>query len=436
MPWCQELPKKFPGAEFAFDAGGMLTAALNMGLPSPINIQVKGSNLDTSVEIARIIHSEAQKVPGAVDVRIAQRMDYPQLDVEIDRIKTARLGINVEEVVKNLVTATNSSINFAPAFWIDEKNGNHYFIGAQYYEKDIKSIDTLKDIPLTSFSGKTAQSGTPPLLRNLATFKRSSGPNVVNHYNITRVIDIFANVKKGYDSGTVALQIEKRLENSPELRARTKGSGVYEVLGSPRNTGGKKMGKYEGKGYTFEMRGEVYTMRKSFSQFLGGLVIAIALIYLVMVAQFRSFLDPLVIMSGIPLGLIGVGWLLYFSGSYLNIPSFMGIIMMSGIVVQYGLLLIDFANRGIGEGLSPKEAIVQAAELRIRPILMTSITAVLTLLPIAIGFEGGEANAPLARAIIGGVLAATVLTLFVMPVLYITLKGGEKVSSPEVEKQS
>jgi len=411
------LNREFPGVDFAFDTGGMLTAALNFGLPSPINVRVQGSNLFTAEEIATHVQRIAAGVPGAKDVRIAQRMDYPQIDVQVDRVKAALLGVSQEDVVKNIVTTVNSSINFAPAFWIDERNGNHYFFGAQYREEDIESIETLRDIPIT---GK--DSVRPVSLRNIAEFGRKTGPAVVTHLNITRTIDVYANVASGHDVGSVAAEIEQRLENSPVLQPVGKPSarGVsYEVGGA-----------YAGKGYSYLMAGEVETMRASFKQFAGGLLIAVILVYLTMVAQLRSFGVPFVILLTIPLGMIGVGFMLYATGTNLNIPAAMGVIMMTGIVVEYSIILLEFADQRVRAGRPVQSAIREATWIRLRPILMTSLTTWLALIPMAIGGRGGEANAPLARTIIGGVLAATVLSLIVAPCLYVLFKRTKDEPSP------
>ena len=397
----RRLGQRFPGVEFAFDTGGMLTAALNFGLPSPINIQVFGSQLDVAHEIAQAIVEEVRGVRGATDVRIAQRLDYPAIEVNVDRVKAAYLGLTAEDVVKNIVTALNSSINFDPAFWIDHRNGNHYFIGAQYFEDAIQSLHTIENIPITGKNG-TAK---PVLLKNVATFERTSVPAVIEHTNITRRTDVFCNVV-GRDVGSVAADIEHRLANSTTLQELMEDQG------------------YAQRGYRYHMRGEVQRMQDSFQQFRFGLIIAALLVYLVMVAQLRSFLDPFIIMFAVPLGFIGVVWTLFLTGTHLNMPAFMGIIMMVGIVVEYSIILVDFITRlHREEGLTLHEAVVRAGGLRLRPILMTSLTTVLALLPMAIGFgHGGEANIPLARAIIGGVLGAMLLTLFVVPALYLMLK--------------
>ncbi|MFQ5738231.1 MAG: efflux RND transporter permease subunit [Acidobacteriota bacterium] len=407
----KRLSEEFPWVEFAFSTGGMLTSALNFGEPSPIHIQVSGSRLETSLEVARIIRREAAKVAGAVDLRIAQRLDYPIVDIDIDRAKAAFLGLTVEDVVKNIVTATNSSVNFDPAFWIDHRNGNHYFIGAQYLEKHLLSMETLRDIPIT---GANSRQAIP--LRNVARFRRTTGPATISHRNITRVVDVYANVARGYDAGSVMASIENSLQEVSELGPaprQTERGVAYEVTGP----------EFRGKGYAFEISGEMRTMREAFSQFGNGLLIAVILVYLIMVAQFRSFLDPFVVLLTVPLGFVGVVFLLFFTDTHLSIQSFMGIIMMVGIVVEYSIVLVDFANGQLRKGGTTLEAaMTSAARIRLRPILMTSLTTVLALAPMAFGFGGGDANIPLARAIVGGVLGATILSLFVVPCLYVMLK--------------
>lgn len=406
----RKLKERFPSVEFAFDTGGMMTAALNFGEPSPIHFQVTGSDLHVAQDIAKIVKREAESVEGTADVRIAQRMDYPTLNVEINRELAAYQGVTTENVMKNLVSATNSSINFQPAFWIDESNGNHYFMGVQYFEEDIRSLDTLRDIPVTG--GDSVQ---PALLRNLAEIRTGTGPAVINHRNITRATDIYVNVLPGYDIGSVVASIEERLEADSELRpiARTTERGrVYEVTGP----------EFAGRGYLFEMQGEVRSMRESFDQFTAGLIIAAILVYLVMVAQFRSFRDPFVIMLTVPLGFIGVIALLAATGTHLSIMTFMGTIMMVGIVVEYSIVLVHFANRQVAEGNDPHAAILEAGKVRLRPILMTSLTTMLALLPMALGVGGGDANVSLARTIVGGVAGATILALLVVPCLYVMLR--------------
>ncbi len=426
----KRLARKFPGIEFAFDTGGILTAALNMGEPSPIHLQIAGYDLDKAHEIADRLVETISLVPGATDVRVAQRIDYPMIEVEIDRIAAADHGVTPQETMEALVSATNSSINFDPAFWIDPSNGNHYFLGSQYPEDRINSLDSLKMIVV-----REDEDGTPVYLSDIAKFDTTkTGSNVINHRNITRVTDVFANIEPEYDLGSVVADIEDRLKVHPDLKlqpirdSRAAASRyplwlqkVLAVTGMNRPTRFEIAGG-DYAGMTVEVHGEIRSMRDSFVDFTLGLVLAAVLVYLVMVAQFRSFLDPMIVMATVPLGFIGVALILKLTGTRLNIQSFMGIIMMIGIVVEYTIVLLDFANLRLKEGADVKAAIVDAAMIRSRPILMTSLTTILALLPMAIGFAGGEADEPLARTIVGGVIAATLLPAFVVPCLYILVK--------------
>jgi CzcA family heavy metal efflux pump len=389
------LPGKFPGVSFAFDTGGLLSAALNFGLPSPIDIQVTGNSLEEAQKIGQQVKAEVLQVPGTADVRIQQKLDYPAFKVDVDRVKAAYLGLTQEDAVKNIVTALNSSVNFLPSFWIDERNGNHYFLGAQYPEDQIRDKATLENIPLTDPAPRGAQAVEPTLVRNVAAISHTVAALEVEHRSIARVTDVYANVA-GRDIGSVAAEIQKRL-NQIRLPA----------------------------GYTVVMRGEVQSMQESFAGLGYGLLMAIALVYLVMVAQFRSFLDPLIILMAVPLGVVGVIGALLLTGATLNIQSYIGTIFMVGIAVSNSVLLVDFANRLRAEGMPVEEAVVRASGIRLRPILMTSIAAIVGLLPLAIRLgTGAEATVPLARAVVGGLAASTILTLFVVPSLYVTLKAG------------
>src|SRR6058998_1352775 len=329
----EELPQQFPGIEFNFDTGGMLSAALNGGLPAPINVQVEGNKLEVAHQIAEKIKRYAETVPGAVDVRIQQKLDAPQINVDVDRVKAAQVGLTQEAIVKNIVTALNSSINFAPSFWIDEHNGNHYFIGAQYREDDIKSLETVLDIPVT-----TKMQPVPIPLRNVAKFSRGTAYSEINHLNITRVTDVFVNVR-GRDVGSVAGEIERYIDKIKNDRAQVP------------------------EGYSIQMRGEVQTMHESFKSLGFGFFLAVVLVYLVMIVEFRSFLDPFIVMFAVPLGLIGVAWMLFLTRTFLSVQSVMGIIMMVGIVVSFSVLMVDFANRILVEspGKNSRNAILEAA---------------------------------------------------------------------------
>jgi len=361
-------------------------------------VQVDGNKLEVLQDIALKIKKEIEKIPGTVDVRIQQKLDYPQLNIDIDRVKAGDLGITVEDIVKNVIASVNSSVSFDPAFWVDEKSGNHYFLGVQYPEEILNSLDEIKDIPVGEVGSYSYS-----LLRNLVSFKRANSPVEINHKNITRITDVFSNVS-GRDVGSVAQDIEARI---------------------------KKIKLPEG--YKVNMRGEVSSMKESFGQLGFGLILSIILIYLVMVAQFKSFVDPFIIIFAVPLGLIGVAFMLFLTNTTLNIQSFIGIIFMGGIVVSNSILLVEFANRLLGQGYKPLDAILEAGKVRLRPILVTSLTAILALIPMAIGIgKGAEANIPLARAVIGGLTASTFLTLFVVPIIYLMFKRnsqeGEKIN--------
>jgi len=397
------LPEEFPGVSFTFDTGGLLSAALNNGLPSPVDIQVIGNSLAVAHDIAQNIEAQVRQIPGTADVRIQQKLDYPVFNIDLNRVKAAYVGLTQQDVVQNVVTALNSSVNFLPSFWIDEKNGNHYFLGAQYTEDEIRDKSTLENIPLTDPSPPGESSRQPTLVRNIATITHGVTPLEVEHRNITRVTDIYANVS-GRDVASVAGDIQKRLDK----------------LSLPA-------------GYRVEMRGEVQSMRESFSGLGFGLLMAVGLVYLVMVAQFRSFLDPLIILFAVPLGLVGVVAILLVTGTTVNIQSYIGTIFMVGIAVSNSVLLVEFANRLRSEGAPLHEAVVRAGGIRLRPILMTSIAAIAGLLPMAFRLgTGAEANVPLARAVVGGLAASTVLTLFVVPALYLTLKERKAETAPQV----
>jgi multidrug efflux pump subunit AcrB len=327
------------------------------------------------------------------------------MTIKMDREKAARLGLTPEDVMQNLVSATNSSVGFDPAFWIDKSKGNHYFIGVQYPEDILHDIDAILNIPVL------IRDGVPIRLRNVATVEHGVGPGSISHRNIGRVMDVYVNVERGYDVGGVMTAIERNIVSNEALGAKFEQDERGEVY---------RLANYPGT--ALRTQGEVKEMRKSFKQFAAGLVIAAVLVYLVMVAQFCSFIDPMIILLTVPLGFVGVVIMLLATGSNLSIMSLMGIIMMVGIVVEYSIVLVDFANHRLDEGLSVREAIIDAARVRVRPILMTSLTTWLALLPMAIGIGGGDANAPLAQAIIGGVIAATLLSLLVVPCLYVIFK--------------
>ena len=379
------LKQRFPGVEFIFNTGGIVTSALSFGLPSPLDIQITGNDLMKAHAVAEQVRALVRDVRGTEDVRIQQRYDHPEIKVDIDRTKAAAQGISADDVVKNTVAALNSSVNFKPSFWIDEKNGNHYYVGVTYPEVALDNPQAVRDITLTGPGGQQTQ------LKDIAKTSLTAAPIEINHLDIERVTDVFANVE-GRDIGSVAREVEQRLA---PLRRQLP------------------------EGYKITIRGEVQSMHESFANLGLGLGLAVLLVYLVIVPLLRSFMLPLIIIAVIPLGLIGVVAMLLATNTYLSIQSMMGIIMMVGISVAYSNLLVEKMNALLHTGLPLAEAIRAGAANRFRPILMTAVVAVLALVPMALGLErGSEATVPLARAIIGGVLAATLLSLFVVPILF------------------
>jgi multidrug efflux pump subunit AcrB len=403
------LAEEVPGVEFSFDTGGLVSSALNFGLPAPINLQIEGKDQNEQYKVAQEFKDLVSQVPGAVDVHIQELTNYPKLVIKADRVKMAKLGVTQKNLVENLMSVLNSSTSFDPAFWLDYKTGNHYFVGVTYREEDIHAISTLENVPLTGAGTKK-----PLVLKDVAEIKTGSAAVEVAHLNLTRVVNLYANVS-GRDVGSVAADIQQRLSAwSKPVTSATSNLPAWSV---PDH-------KHPGKtlaGYTVRMRGEVASMQESFASLGFGLVLAAVLIYLLMVAQFRSFLDPFIIMFAVPLGIIGVLVILYLTGTTVNVQSFMGVIFTVGIDVSNSVLLVEFANRLRRErGLNAYDAALESAVVRLRPILMTSLAAIIGLLPMAL--TSGEANTPLARAVIGGLAASTLLTRFVVPCLYVMVK--------------
>lgn len=393
-----KLADLYPDEKFFFVSGGIVNAALNEGVAAPIDIQVSAGSLAAARTRAEQVVRAVAAVPGAVDVQIAQALDYPQLDVQVDRTRAKYLGLDQDEVARTILTALGSSVGHAPTIWIDPKSGTDFFMGVQYETNEAASLDELRNIPL---SLQTPGGPITVPLSNVATLRRVNIPGEIAHYNIGRVYDVLVNVA-GRDVGSVAADVDRALA-----------------------------GLTDEPGVTLTVRGPVETM-KTGGRMLGvGLAVATVLVYLVMLAQFRSFVDPLIIMLAVPLGLAGVLASLFFTGTTLNIQSLMGTLMMIGVVVNNSILLVEFANVLRARGLDPRHAAVAAALIRLRPILMTSLTLVASMLPLCVRLApGGEAMIPLARALVGGMLASTVLTLVLVPCVYVAVKGRAAAAAP------
>jgi multidrug efflux pump subunit AcrB len=383
---------KFPGVEVSFNTGGMITAALNEGKPAPIDVQVKGNDLKVLRGLAERIRDTVATIEATRDVRVLQRIDQPAKNINIDRIKAAELGIEPVDAIKNIVSALNSSVTFNKAFWIDERNGNHYYVGVTYPQSDIDNQFVLENVGV----GSKTQDKTIPF-RNFSKITDGANPVEINHHNLTREFNVYANVE-GRDVGSVSDEIQDMIDNI-KLPA----------------------------GYEVNFQGEVAVIKSSFGDLGLGLVLAIVLAFLIITPLFRSFLQPVVIIFTFPLGIIGVALLMWLTNTYLSIQSIMGIIMMVGISVSYGNILVDRINALTYKGLNTMEAIVDGATDRFRPVLMTASTTSLGLLPTALATNpGSEANVPLAIAVIGGTFMATLLTLYIIPILYSFIAKKEK----------
>jgi multidrug efflux pump subunit AcrB len=431
------LARELPSVKFSFQTGGIISDVINFGLPAPIDIKISGPKLQEVAEAASLTQAAVSKVSGTADVQIRQGMDYPELHLDIDRAKAAYLGLNERQVVIDLATGLSSNLQFNPGYWIDPRSNNAYFVVAQYPEQSLVRFDDFLNTPLvgsrvdrpsmasalssldrgssvslqqTAFSQQgirapgsaTAQGAV--LLRDIVDVNRRTGPETIDHYNLQRTMDVLINIP-GNDLGRVASWVEDALKQ----------------MALPKDV-------------IVSLKGEVDAMRAALKGFGGVLPLAMVLIYLVMVGLFRSYVDPLVIMCAVPLGFIGVIAMLLATNTSVNVESLIGTLMMVGIVVSNSVLLVDFGNRRMREGIPVIEAVVEAGRQRIRPILMTSLATICGLAPMALGFgEGSEANIPLARAVIGGLLVSTVMTLFFIPVLHALAKKRSDTRSAELD---
>jgi multidrug efflux pump subunit AcrB len=395
----QKLRDEVPEVSAYFQSGGLVDSVLNMGMPAPIDIQISGSSLRRSYATAAQIASQVRTLPGVSDVLIPQDIDYPALQLNIDREKASLVGLSQKEVVDNVITALTSNGMIAPNYWIDPKSGNPYMLTVQYPEDAVKTVEDLKQIPL-----RGAKAKEPTALDTVVSLKTIPTPTEVDHYQLFRVIDVYVSPKTE-DLGKVTEQIDKILANTklPE-------------------------------GVRVDLRGSVQNMRSSFKSFAIGLLLAVVLVYLILVAQFASFLDPLIILLAVPPGLAGVLLFLLITGTTLNVMSLMGVVMMVGIVVSNSILIVEFTRQLRHQGKPLKEAAAVASRQRLRPVLMTSLATLLGLIPMALKLgTGSEAYAPLARAIIGGLLVSVVVTVYLVPAAYLWFHRKEDATAQEVQ---
>jgi multidrug efflux pump subunit AcrB len=415
---------RFSDLEFAFDAGGMIRAALNEGKSSPINVRIVGKDALKAQMIAQAIRRDIVRIPGVVDARILERNDYPEFVIEVDRAKAADLGLNQADVMKNVIAALNSSIQFNKKnFWIDPVSHNNYFVGVQYAEEDINSIQVLLDVPITS----PVQSQPIPL-RNLATLRPAKVPTEITHNDLQATIDLTMGVQ-GRDLGHVAADVAGVLRHFGAAQADGTWIPYDPADLAPAHT--------EMKGFKIELVGEYSRMRETFRSLGIGLMLASVLMYFLMAALDRSYVVPLTVMLTVPLCLVGIVPMLYLTGTAVNVQSLLGLIFIVGIKVANTVLMTDFAQElRRHEGLAPLDAIRLAASIRVRPVTMTALAAFFAMVPMSLAIgRGSEANAPLGRAILGGLLAGEAATLFVLPALYALLVGNSPPSRKAAEPQ-
>jgi multidrug efflux pump subunit AcrB len=382
------LNREFPGITFYFLPADIVSESINFGLPAPFDIQLVGRNQDKNREIAGRLADKIRQVPGAVDVRVQQPADLAKIHVTIDRTRASEMGLAERDVANSVLLSLSGSQQVTPVYWLDPRVGIQYLVNVRVPEHHMDSLSALNSIPINA---SQPGQGNEQLLANVATVTRTVGPPVISHYNVTPVIDIFGGVS-GRDLGGVLRDIQPLVEQAKgEL---------------PR-------------GSSITLRGQAETMHSSFTGLGIGLVMAMVLIYLLLVVNFQSWLDPFIIITALPGALAGVVWALHLTLTTVSVPALMGAIMSLGVATANSVLVVTFARNGLQEGMDPLAAAWEAGVSRLRPVLMTAAAMVIGMLPMALALgEGGEQNAPLGRAVIGGLVMATIATLFFVPVVF------------------
>jgi len=390
----RRLPQEFPGVSFYFVPADIVTQILNFGLPAPIDVQIEGTDIEGNRQIANKILDDLRQVPGLTDLRIHQNFDYPKLQVSVDRTKAAGAGFTPRDVANSVLLSLSGSNQVSPAYFLNWQNGVSYSLIAQAPQYSIQSLQDLQNIPISGSS--TAR---PQILGDMASIERSNGMAVISHYNTRRVVDIYGSVQDR-DLGAVGRDIMRIVDaNRPHL---------------PR-------------GSFVTLRGQVETMRASYIGLLGGLAFAIVLVYLLIVVNFQSWLDPFVIITALPAALAGIIVFLFLTNTTLSVPALMGAIMCMGVGTANSILVVAFAKERLAEHGDAHQAAIEAGVTRFRPVLMTALAMIIGMIPMALGLgEGGEQNAPLGRAVIGGLLCATIATLVFVPAVFSLLHGRRR----------
>jgi multidrug efflux pump subunit AcrB len=386
------LHEDFPSVTFSFLPADIVNQILNFGLPAPLDVQVVGTNTTANLAFADRLLARLKTIPGAVDMRIQQVFDYPQLEVDVNRVNAARLGLTQENVANDVLISLSGSQQTAPTFWVDPRSGIQYNITTQAPQYRLTSLQDLAVTPLTGGSA----SGPAQLLANVASIHRGVNMGVVSHYDSRPVIDIYGSVD-GTDLGSVATAVRGIVAQSRHDLPR---------------------------GSDLTVRGQIETMRSSFMGLAFGVVGALVLIYLLMVVNFQSWLDPLIIITALPAAFAGMVWMLFITGTTISVPALIGAIMGIGVATANSILVVSFARDRMREGLTAAAAALDAGFVRFRPVLMTALAMVIGMLPMSLGLgEGGEQNAPLGRAVIGGLVFATFATLLFVPVVFAEVHG-------------
>ncbi len=398
----QRIAQQLPELRTYFHSGSLVESVMDQGAPAPIDVQVSGRDLNGDMNIAQELASKIRRVPNISDVYIPQDMDYPALMIDVNRTRVSELGLTPKDVIDNVITALTSNEMIAPGYWIAPQSGNQYFVSVQYPDNTVRSISDIETMPLHD-----PNLSAPTYLDQLCTIHQIKAPTEVDHYQMERDIDIYV-APRTEDLSRPLAAIQKIIAATP----------------------------LPGRNFRVNIRGLVNTMETSFHSFAIGLVLAILLVYLILVAQFKSFIDPFLILLAIPTGVTGVLIILFLSGTTVNIQSLMGVLMMTGMVVSNTILIVDFAKRLQFDEKKPlREAVALACRIRLRPILMTSLATIVGLLPMAFKLEtGSAAYSPLAVAIIGGVAVSVVLSIFVIPAAY--LLAYRRHETPAVDSGS
>ncbi len=387
------LARTFPSTTFQFQPADIVSQILNFGLPSPLDIQIVGTNIEANKKLAQQLLQKVNAIPGAVDMHIHQSMDYPQINVDVDRSKAVLLGLTQQNVASNMLVSLSGSFQTNPSFWIDPKTGTQYNVVSQTPQYRLSSLNDLGNTPLSQTTATNATAGgTSQILSNISTLRRSTAAAVVSHYNAQTAFDIYGSVQ-GADLGYIA-------------------GRITEILDVAR--------KDLPKGTNLTLKGQVETMKQSFRGLLLGLVGAIVLVYMLIVVNFQSMKDPLIIISALPAALAGIVWMLFLTGTTVSVPALTGAIMCMGVATANSVLVISFAREQMSEQkMDARSAALEAGFTRLRPVLMTALAMIIGMIPMALGLgESGEQNAPLGRAVIGGLIFATVATLFFVPTVF------------------